>query len=137
MTRMKPNAKCRAADPEKILHKELSYKIVQACYEVHNVLGPGYSEKIYEEAVDRELTSQGVSVDRQRIVAVIYKGNKIGEYRLDSVADEKILLEFKAVAELNSIFESQVLSYLKASGLRLGLLINFGGKKVEVRRIVN
>jgi GxxExxY protein len=134
---MKPNAKCREADPEKILHKELSYKIVQACYEVHNVLGPGYSEKIYEEAMDRELTGQGVSVDRQRIVAVIYKGDKIGEYRLDSVADEKVLLEFKAVSELNSIFESQVLSYLKASGLRLGLLINFGGKKVEVRRIVN
>jgi GxxExxY protein len=134
---MKPNAISRATDPEKILHKELSYKIVQACYEVHNVLGPGYSEKIYEEAMDRELTGQGVSVDRQRIVAVIYKGDKIGEYRLDSVADEKILLEFKAVAELNSIFESQVLSYLKASGLRLGLLINFGGKKVEVRRIVN
>jgi GxxExxY protein len=120
-----------------IIHKELSYKIVQACYEVHNVLGPGYSEKIYEEAMDRELTCQGVSVDRQRIVAVMYKGEKIGEYRLDSVADEKVLLEFKAVSELNSIFESQVLSYLKASGLKLGLLINFGGKKVEVRRIVN
>jgi GxxExxY protein len=120
-----------------ILHKELSYKIVQACYEVHNVLGPGYSEKIYEEAMVRELTGQGVSIDRQKIVSVIYKGEKIGEYRLDSVADDKVLLEFKAVSELNSIFESQVLSYLKASGLRLGLLINFGGKKVEVRRIVN
>ena len=92
MTRMKPNAKCRAADPEKILHKELSYKIVQACYEVHNVLGPGYSEKIYEEAVDRELTSQGVSVDRQRIVAVIYKGDKIGEYRLDPLRMRKFCL---------------------------------------------
>ena len=120
-----------------IIHKELSYKIVQACYEVHNVLGPGYSEKIYEEAMERELTGQGVSVDRQRIVSVMYKGDKIGEYRLDTVADEKVLLEFKAVTELNSIFESQVLSYLKASGLKLGLLINFGGKKVEVRRIVN
>jgi len=70
-------------------------------------------------------------------VDVMYKGEKIGEYRLDSVVDEKVLLEFKAVSELTSIFESQVLSYLKASGLKLGLLINFGGKKVEVRRIVN
>jgi len=83
MTRMKPNAKCRETDPEKILHKELSYKIVQACYEVHNVLGPGYSEKIYEEAMDKELTGQGVSVDRQRAVVVMYKGHKIGEYRLE------------------------------------------------------
>jgi len=87
--------------------------------------------------MERELSAKGVSVDRQKIVAVLYKGEKIGEYRLDSVADEKVLLEFKAVSELNSIFESQVLSYLKASGLKLGLLINFGGKKVEVRRIVN
>ncbi len=127
----------KSDDPDGIIHKEWSYKIVQACYEVHNILGPGYSEKIYEEAMERDLTDQGVSVDRQRIVAVMYKGERIGEYRLDSVADAKILLEFKAVSELNKIFESQVLSYLKASGLKLGLLINFGGKKVEVRRIVN
>ena len=129
--------KMKALDTGKLVHEELSCKIVQACYEVHNILGPGYSEKIYEEAMERELVSQGVAVDRQRIVAVVYKGEKIGEYRLDSVADEKVLLEFKAVSELNSIFESQVLSYLKASGLKLGLLINFGGKKVDVRRIVN
>ena len=127
----------KGTDQGGIVHKDLSYKIVQACYEVHNILGPGYSEKIYEEAMERELNGKGVSVDRQRVVAVMYKGDKIGEYRLDSVADGKILLEFKAVTELNSIFESQVLSYLKASGLKLGLLINFGGKKVEVRRIVN
>jgi GxxExxY protein len=112
-------------------------KIVQACYEVHNILGPGYSEKIYEEAMEHELTSQGVLVNRQKIVDAMYTGEKIGEYRLDSVADEKVLLEFKAVSELNSISESRVLSYLKASGIKLGLLINFGGKKVEVRRIVN
>jgi GxxExxY protein len=124
-------------DLDGIIFKDPSYRIVKACYEVHNVLGPGYSEKIYEEAMDRELTGQGISVDRQRIVAVMYKGDKIGECRLDSVADDTILLEFKAVSELNSIFESQVLSYLKASGLKLGLLVNFGGKKVEVRRIVN
>jgi GxxExxY protein len=134
---MKAKTTYGGVDPEKVVHKDLSYKIVQACYEVHNLLGPGYSEKIFEEAMNRELTSQGVLVDRQRVVAVIYKGNNIGEYRLDSVADGKVLLEFKAVAELNSIFESQVLSYLKASGLELGLLINFGGKKVEIRRTVN
>ncbi len=131
------NTKNKGVDSEKILYKDLSYKIVQACYEVHNVLGPGYSEKIYEEAMEKELSGNGVSVDRQRVVAVMYKGEEIGEYRLDSVADDRILLEFKAVTELSSIFESQVLSYLKASGLKLGLLINFGGKKVEVRRIVN
>lgn len=137
MTRMKAATKYNDNEPDKVIHKELSYKIVQACYEVHNVLGPGYSEKIYEEAMDRELSSLGLSVDRQRVVGVLYKGDKIGEYRLDTVADDKVLLEYKAVSELSPVFESQVLSYLKASGLKLGLLINFGGKKVEVRRIVN
>jgi GxxExxY protein len=127
----------KGTDPDGIIHKELSYKIVQACYEVHNILGPGYSEKIYEEAMEHELTSQGVLINRQKIVDAMYTGEKIGEYRLDSVADEKVLLEFKAVSELNSISESRVLSYLKASGIKLGLLINFGGKKVEVRRIAN
>jgi len=75
MSRMTSREKNKSKDLDGIIHKELSYKIVQACYEVHNVLGPGYSEKSYEEAMIRELTSQGVSVDRQRIVAVIYKGS--------------------------------------------------------------
>ncbi len=68
---------------------------------------------------------------------MFFKGVQVGEYRLDMVAERKIVLELKAVSELNGVFEAQVLSYLKASGLKLGLLINFGGKKVEVRRIVN
>ncbi len=122
---------------KEIVHKDLSYKIVEACYEVHNVLGPGFTENIYDEAMSRELARRGVSLERQKSIVVIYKGDKIGEYRLDAVADDKVILEYKAVSELNSVYESQVLSYLKASGLKLGLLINFGGKKVEVRRIVN
>jgi GxxExxY protein len=74
---------------------------------------------------------------RQKLVVVFFKGVKIGEYRLDMVAEDQIILEFKAVSELNSVFEAQVLSYLKASGLKLGLLINFRGEKAEVTRIVN
>ncbi len=134
---MRPGERRIDLDSEKILYKDLSYKIVQACYEVHNVPGPGYPEKIYEEAMAVELANGGIGVDRQRLVEVFFKGVKIGEYRLDMVAEQKIVLEYKSVSELNEVFEAQVLSYLKASGLRLGLLINFGGKKVEVRRIVN
>jgi len=122
---------------KEIVHKDLSYKIVEACYEVHNFLGPGFSENIYDEAMSRELASRGIYVDRQKSIEVKYKDEKIGEYRLDAVAEDKVVLEYKAASELNAVFESQVLSYLKASGLKLGLLINFGGKKVEVRRIVN
>jgi GxxExxY protein len=121
----------------KILFKDLSYRIIKACIEVHTALGPGYPEKIYEEATCIELGKETVGFERQKLIEVYYKGVKIGEYRLDMVVEEKIILEFKAVSELNDIFEAQVLSYLKASGLKLGILINFGGKKLEFKRIVN
>jgi len=122
---------------EKVVYKELSFKIIEACFEVHNILGPGYSEKIYEEAVSKELRNRGIGYERQKLVEVYYKGEKIGEYRLDLVLENKIILELKAVSELSNIFEAQLLSYLKAAGMKLGILINFGSRKVEYRRIVN
>lgn len=122
---------------ERVLHKELSFKIIESCFEVHNVLGPGFSEKIYEEALSKEFKERGIEFERQELIEVLYKREKIGEYRLDMVVDEKIILELKAVTDLNSIFESQLLSYLKATGMKLGILVNFGGKKVEYKRIVN
>lgn len=122
---------------EKVVYKELSFKIIASCFEVHNILGPGYSEKIYEEAVSKELRNRGIGHERQKLIEIYYKGEKIGEYRLDMVVESKIILELKAVSELNNTFEAQLLSYLKATGMRLGILVNFGGKKVEYKRIVN
>lgn len=122
---------------EKILYKELSFRIVEVCFEVHNVLGPGYPEKIYEVAVSKELKNKGIAYERQKLIEVHYKGEKIGEYRLDMVVDNKVILELKAVSELNAVFEAQLFSYLKATGMKLGILVNFGGKKVEYKRIVN
>ena len=75
--------------------------------------------------------------ERQKLVEVYYKGEKIGEYRLDLVVENKIVLELKAVSELNNTFAAQLLSYLKAAGMKLGILVNFGGRKVEYKRIVN
>jgi len=120
-----------------IVYKELSYTIIEACMEVHKILGPGFTEKIYEEAVIREISSRYIAFERQKPIEVFYKGDKIGEYRLDIVVDNKIILELKAVAELNSTFEAQLFSYLKATNLKLGILINFGKKKLEQKRIVN
>jgi GxxExxY protein len=122
---------------DKILFKDLSYRIIKACIEVHTTLGPGFPEKIYEEATCIEFRKEVISLERQKLIEVYYKGEKIGEYRLDLVVDGKIILELKAVTELNEIFESQLLSYLKATGMKLGILINFGGKKLEFKRIVN
>lgn len=121
---------------ERVIYKDLSYKIMEACFEVHNNLGPGFSEKIYEEAMTRELKEKGIFYERQKLIDIYYKDEKIGEYRLDLFVENKVILELKAVSELNSIFESQIYSYLKATGMKLGILINFGNRKVDFRRIV-
>jgi len=118
---------------KKVIHKELSFTIMEAAFEVHNTLGPGYSEGIYESALAKELRDRDIKYERQKLI----KGEKIGEYRLDIVVEGKIILELKAVSELDKIFEARVLSYLKATGMKLGILLNFGGKKVEYKRIVN
>jgi GxxExxY protein len=98
-----------------IVYKDLSYTIIEACMEVH--LGPGFTEKLYEEAVIREIAERSIAFERQKLIEVFYKGDKTGEYRLDIVVDNKIILELKAVAELNSTFEAQLFSYLRATTL--------------------
>lgn len=106
-------------------------------FEVHNQLGPGFTEDIYERAVVYELKCRGIPFAEQRPILVTYKDQPLGNYRLDLVIDEKIILELKAVSSRNDQFKQQLLSYLKATGLRLGLLINFGSIRVEHVRIVN
>ena len=122
---------------EKIIYKDLSFKIMEAVFEVHNTLGPGYSENIYEESLVKEFKDRGINYERQKMIEVYYKGEKMGEYRLDMVVEGKIILELKAVLELNKVFESQLISYLKATGMRLGILINFGSQRVEYKRMAN
>ena len=119
-----------------IVYKELSFEIMKACFEVHNALGPGFTERIYENALAIELESKGIVVEHQKWIEVQYKHRKVGRYRLDLVIEGKILLELKARMELDKIFQVQVFSYLKATGLKLGVLVNFGRSRVEYKRIV-
>jgi len=126
-----------STDEQKILYKELSYDIINAAIQVHNGLGPGFSEKIYEEALCIELMNKHLQFERQKTIHVLYRDMKIGEYNVDLVIEGKILVELKATAEHNSLFEAQVYSYLRATGLRLGLLLNFGTRKLTHKRIVN
>jgi GxxExxY protein len=123
--------------PDDVIEKDLSYKIMKAAFEVHNQLGPGFLENIYEEAMTFELKAQEMKVERQKKIAVKYKEHIIGEHILDTVVNEKIILEYKAVSELAPIHEQQALSYLKATGLPLAIVINFGTRRVQYRRIVN
>jgi GxxExxY protein len=120
-----------------VILPELSFEIMSVVYEVHNQLGPGYPEEIYQRAVGMEFALRKIPIEEQKVIPVMYKGKQMGIFRLDMVVNGKIILEFKAVSELNSLFKQQTLSYLKATGLNLGILINFGAQRVEYVRIAN
>ena len=122
--------------PVKIIEKELSYQIVQAAYEVFNALGTGFLEKIYEGGMQEELQLREHKIERQKQVPVYFKGKKIGNHILDLIVDGRVILELKAVAEIVPIHKQQALSYLKATGLELALIINFGAKRLQVSRVV-
>jgi GxxExxY protein len=120
-----------------IIEKVLSYEIVNAAFEVHNVLGPGFLESIYEEGMAVELSTRGHKVERQVRISVNYKSRKIGEHVLDLVVDDRVILEIKAVSAIAPIHKEQALSYLKATGYQLAMVINFGAARVQTARIVH
>ena len=122
---------------EKVLYAELSYRVMNAVFEVHNQLGPGFTEKIYERALTVEFEKRNIAYETQKQIEVVYKGEKLGLYRLDMLIEGKIILELKATSALNDLFKQQLLSYLRATQLRLGILVNFGAKRVEYIRIIN
>ncbi len=120
-----------------VLYADLSYKLMAAVFEVHNQLGPGFTENIYEEALAVELSERGIPFERQKSIQIFYKNNSVGNYRLDFVIYNLIILAIKAVSEILDIFKQQVLSYLAASGFRLSILVNFGGQRVQSVRIAH
>ena len=122
---------------DKVIHRELSYQVMEAVFEVHNTLGVGFIESVYEKALAHELTLRGIPFERQKRVQISYKGQVVGKHRLDIVVSGIIVLELKAVSELTDVFKQRVLSYLKATGLKLGILINCGTPRVQYTRIVN
>ena len=103
----------------------LARQCIGSAIEVHRQLGPGYLERIYEEALAIELTARGISCERQVEFAVDYKGIPVGASRLDMLIEKRLVLELKAVEQLHAVHKAQVISYLKATRLQLALLINF------------
>ncbi len=116
-------------------HKELSGRVIEAAIEVHKALGPGYLESFYEEALCIELAHRGIGFERQKPVPITYRGAQIGEHRVDLLVEEVLLLELKAVAAIDDVFFAIGRSYLKALGLRDGLILNFAAMPLEIRRI--
>jgi GxxExxY protein len=117
---------------------QLTGAVIGAAIEVHRVLGPGFLELVYEEALVAELELRGICFSRQKVVAVNYKGRKVGEGRLDLLVGNTLIVELKAVANLTPLHEAQVLSYLKMTRYPLGLLINFNVPLLKdgIRRII-
>ena len=120
-----------------IVYKELSYAIVGAAMEVHRILGSGFLEAVYQAALAHELTLRGIHFEQFKRLPVTYKGVSVGAYVADFVIEGKIILEIKGVSALHSAHEAQAINYLTATGLRLAILINFGAKSLQYKRLVN
>ena len=105
--------------------KDLTGAVIGAAIEVHRVLGAGFLESIYENALAVEFKNRGILFERQKIIAVTYKGHSIGESRLDFLVENTLVVELKAVSQLTPLHEAQALSYLKATNNNLALVINF------------
>ncbi|MFA7387916.1 MAG: GxxExxY protein [Thiohalobacteraceae bacterium] len=116
----------------------LAHKVIGAAIEVHRILGPGYLESVYEEALAIELSIQGIGCDRQTPINIEYKGKAVGDGRLDLLVAGRLVVELKTVDHLLPIHHAQVLSYLKATRKRIGLLINFNVRVLRdgIKRVV-
>jgi len=114
-----------------------TYAIIGAAMEVHRQLGSGFLEAVYQEAMAIELKSWGIFHGREVELPVFYKGQRLAcEYRADFVCFEWVIIELKAVSELSGAHEAQVINYLKATGIEIGLLINFGGESLDFKRFI-
>lgn len=112
---------------------ELLNQINKAAYEVRLTLAPGYLEKVYKNALMLELQARGLKVYKEYPIKVYYKGVIIGEFSADFLVEDRIILEIKAVSELNPVHERQLVNYLTSTGLDTGVLINYGGEKYSYR----
>ena len=116
-------------------NKDLSGKVIAAAVAVHRELGPGFLESIYETALGLELDALGVLYERQKTIPVLFRSSVVGEHRLDLLVEGKLIVELKAVADLDKIHFSIMRSYLKASGLQDGLLLNFATMPLTIKRV--
>jgi GxxExxY protein len=124
------------ANKTNIIYPDLSYEIIGAIFEVHKELGPGFLESIYEKALIEELSSRGMQIETQKVIDLTYKNKKIGAHHLDLVVEDKVVVELKTVERFSIHHKAQLISYLRASGYKLGILVNFSKSKVEYLRVL-
>lgn len=115
----------------------LTERIISCCYKVHSELGPGFNEKIYHNALKMIFENEGLEYETEKRFDVYYRNKRIGNLIIDLIIEDKVIIEVKAVAgNIPDIFKYQLLSYLKVSNLKVGLLVNFGNKSCQVKRLI-
>ena len=117
-------------------HQELTREIIGAAFAVHGELGCGFLEKVYENAMCIELQAKGLAVQQQAEIEVSYKEQSVGVYYADLLVNQLVICELKSAKALTTAHQAQLLNYLKATGIKVGLLLNFGSERVEVKRMV-
>lgn len=121
---------------ENFEHDELTQRIIGCCYKVHSTLGPGFIEKIYAKALQNQLIKESLSFVCEKEFNVFFDGELVGKFRCDVFVENKVIVELKSVTGfIPKLFQNQLLSYLKASNVKTGLLINFGNSSCEVKRL--
>ena len=126
-------SQCSASE---FLLKDTTFQIIAAVIEVHKILGAGFLESVYQKALVMELKLRGFDVKELTELSVRYKGDIVGTFIADIVVNDQVILELKAVDKIHPAHEAQLLNYLKATGIRVGLLVNFGRDKAEYKRFV-
>lgn len=115
---------------------DITYAINGAVFEVNRILGSGFLEKVYENALLVELKRRGIKAESQVPIKVLYKEEVVGEYIADLLVEDKVIVELKTVENIDKVHEAQLLNYLKATGIRVGILVNFKHPKAEIKRMV-
>ena len=120
-----------------LLYKDLTDRILKAAYTVHNELGCGFLEKVYQEALAIQMTEMNIPFEREKHLNVFYHGKCLQcDYIADFVVDDKVILELKAVTEMDNVFKAQTINYLKITGYKIGFLMNFGQEEFQFKRFV-
>ena len=118
-----------------LLYKDLTDRILKAAYTVHNELGCGFLEKVYQEALAIQMTEMNIPFEREKHLKVFYHGKCLQcDYIADFVVDDKVILELKAVTEMDNVFKAQTINYLKITGYKVGFLMNFGQEEFQFKR---
>ena len=123
------------ADEHRYLHSDLTDKIIAVFYDVYNELGHGFLESVYSEAMARALRATGLPVQREALLSIFFRGEPLAQFRADLIVNNLVMLELKAAKSMEPAFEAQLLNYLRATNIEVGLLLNFGPRPV-VRRLV-